>query len=208
MSRSVKGLMVKDFQLMKSQMKWFFIVLIFWGVLMAGSLNMTFFVGYSALLCSFMLISTFSYDAFENGNAYLFTLPVSRRDYIFEKFVLGFLLATVPFLLSSAVSWVVLVINRSGMHFGAYLLLAVEIPLQVKFGQEKSRIVSFLMIGGISAAMGMAGMLTEQLGIDGAKVISNIAGIGIGGVIALAVVILLVLLSYRISCRIIEKKEF
>ena len=98
MSRSVKGLMVKDFQLMKSQMKLFFIVLIFWGVIMAGSLNMTFFVGYSALLCSFMLISTFSYDAFENGNAYLFTLPVSRRDYIFEKFVFGFLLATVPFL--------------------------------------------------------------------------------------------------------------
>ena len=220
MSRSVKGLMVKDFQLMKSQMKLFFIVLTVWGVIMASSRNMTFFVGYSALLCSFMLISTFSYDAFENGNAYLFTLPVSRRDYIFEKFVLGFLLATVPFLLSSAVSWVVLVINRSGMHFGeyclsvapalplAYLLLAVEIPLQVKFGQEKSRIVSFLMIGGISVAMGMAGVLTEQVGVDGARVISNIAGLGIGGVIALAVVILLVLLSYRISCRIIEKKEF
>lgn len=90
----------------------------------------------------------------------------------------------------------------------AYLLLAVEIPLQVKFGQEKSRIVSFLMIGGISVAMGMAGVLTEQVGVDGARVISNIAGLGIGGVIALAVVILLGLLSYRISCRIIEKKEF
>ena len=56
--------------------------------------------------------------------------------------------------------------------------------------------------------MGMAGVLTEQVGVDGARVISNIAGLGIGGVIALAVVILLGLLSYRISCRIIEKKEF
>lgn len=45
MSRSVKGLMVKDFQLMKSQMKLFFIVLTVWGVIMASSRNMTFFCG-------------------------------------------------------------------------------------------------------------------------------------------------------------------
>ena len=66
MSRSIKGLMVKDFQLMRSQMKFYFIVMMLWGVVMASSLNMVFFAGYNALICSFLLVSTFSYDAFEN----------------------------------------------------------------------------------------------------------------------------------------------
>lgn len=45
MSRSIKGLMVKDFQLMRSQMKFYFIVMMLWGVVMASSLNMVFFCG-------------------------------------------------------------------------------------------------------------------------------------------------------------------
>lgn len=45
MSRSIKGLMVKDFQLMRSQMKFYFIVMMLWGVVMASSLNMVFFAG-------------------------------------------------------------------------------------------------------------------------------------------------------------------
>lgn len=220
MSRSIKGLMVKDFQLMRSQMKFYFIVMMLWGVVMASSLNMVFFAGYNALICSFLLVSTFSYDALENGYAYLFTLPVSRRDYIYEKYMFGFLLTTVPFLLVSAVCWAVLVIRDSGMHFGvyclsvstalpmAYLMLALEIPLQIKFGQEKSRIVSMLLIGGMSAAMGLIGFLSESVGV--AEVLSGIAGFGIGGVAVLvaAVVVVLLMVSYRISCRIMEKKEF
>ena len=190
MSRSIKGLMVKDFQLMRSQMKFYFIVMMLWGVVMASSLNMVFFAGYNALICSFLLVSTFSYDAFENGYAYLFTLPVSRRDYIYEKYMFGFLLTTVPFLLVSAVCWAALVIRDSGIHFGvyclsvstalpmAYLMLALEIPLQIKFGQEKSRIVSMLLIGGMSAAMGLIGFLSESVGV--AEVLSGIAGFGIG----------------------------
>lgn len=222
MSRSVKGLMVKDFQLVKSQMKFVFFAMILGGIWLAGTMNMAFLVMYSALLCAFLLMSTCSYDAFENGYAYLFVLPVSRKDYILEKFVFGFLLVTVPFLVVGAVSWVALVIGKGGISFGeyclsvapalplAYLMLAFEIPLQVRFGQEKSRIVSILMIGMLSAAMGVIGSLSERIGVDGAEVVHGISDLGIGGIVALAAVVLAVLLlvSYRISCRIMEKKEF
>ena len=132
----------------------------------------------------------------------------------------GFLLTTDPFLLVSAVCWAALVIRDSAIHFGvyclsvstalpmAYLMLALEIPLQIKFGQEKSRIVSMLLIGGMSAAMGLIGFLSESVGV--AEVLSGIAGFGIGGVAVLvaAVVVVLLMVSYRISCRIMEKKEF
>lgn len=222
MERSVKGLIIKDFQLMKSQMKFFFLLMIVFGVLMASSLNMVYFVGYIAILCSYLVVGTFGYDAFENGYAYLFTLPISRKDYVVEKFVFGALLTTLPFLVVSAISWVILVVQGSGMRFGeyclsvvislplAFLMLALEIPLQIKFGQEKSRIVSVVLIGGMSAAMGVFSSLNEIAGVDMAEVLSSIAGLGIGGSILMVAIVLVVLLllSYKISCWLIEKKEF
>lgn len=222
MNRSVKGLIIKDFQLMKSQMKFFFFLMIAYGIFMASSLNMVFFVGYIAILCAYLVVGTFSYDAFENGYAYLFTLPVSRKDYVVEKFVFGVLLTMIPFLVVSVVSWVALVVRGSEMRFGeyclsvvislplAFLMLALEIPLQIKFGQEKSRIVSILLIGGMSVAMGLVSSLNEIAGVNIAELLSSIAGLGIGGILLMVVVVLVVLLllSYKISCWLMEKKEF
>ena len=63
----------------------------------------------------------------------------------------------------------------------AFLMLALEIPLQIKFGQEKSRIVSILLIGGMSVAMGLVSSLNEIAGVNVAELLSSIAGLGIGG---------------------------
>lgn len=222
MERSVKGLIIKDFQLMKSQMKFFFFLMIAYGIFMASSLNMVSFVGYIAILCAYLVVGTFSYDAFENGYAYLFTLPISRKDYVVEKFVFGVLLTMIPFLVVSVISWVALVVRGSDMRFGeyclsvaislplAFLMLALEIPLQIKFGQEKSRIVSILLIGGMSVAMGIVSSLNEIAGVDMAELLSSIAGLGIGGILLMVAVVLVVLLllSYKISCWLMEKKEF
>lgn len=222
MSKSVKGLMIKDIKLIKSQMRFFFAALIVMGIFLAGSFNVTFLVGYTAVLCSFLLLTTFSFDEFENGSAFLFTLPISRKDYVAEKYLFGILLATVPFALMSVLSWAAMAVRHPEMSLiqylisisagppMAYLLLALEIPIQIKFGQTKSRVVTILMIGGMSACLGMVNALNEAAGVDPTEFIDAIAGLG-GGILVLltvVVIILLLLLSYKISCRIMEKKEF
>lgn len=224
MNRAIKGLLIKDFKLMKSQMKFFFVIMILWGIFMTTQLNnmMTFFIGYIAILCSFMTLSTFNYDEFENGSAYLMTLPVSRKDYISGKYLFGLLITTVPFIAMSILSWAALMIQSAEMHFAeyllsitvslpmAYLLLALEIPLQVKFGQEKSRMIMVVLIGGMSAGIGIIRSLNELIGDKGAEAVSSIAGLGTGSLVLLVVAALAVLLwvSYKISCRFMEKKEF
>jgi len=222
MSSSIKGLLIKDFKLMKSQMKFFFIIMILWGIFMASQLDVMFFIGYAAILCSFMTLSTFNYDEFENGFAYLFTLPISRKDYIFGKFLFGLLITTIPFVAMSILSWVVLVIQGIEMHFSeyllsimvslpmAYLLLALEIPIQVKFGQEKSRMITIILIGEMSAGIAIMRSLIEFVGDNGTKAVGSIAGLGMGGIIVMVILVLaaLLLVSYKISCRIMEKKEF
>lgn len=86
-----KGLFVKDFKLMKVQ-KNFFLVIVAVSVGMAAFYDdSTFMIGFLAL--SLFTLSTISYDEFDNGNAFLFTLPVSRTNYAVEKYCLALLLA-------------------------------------------------------------------------------------------------------------------
>ncbi len=46
-----------------------------------------FVVGYMVLLAAIFCMSTLSYDVFDNGMAFLMTLLVKRRVYVFEKYV-------------------------------------------------------------------------------------------------------------------------
>ena len=189
---------------------------------MTSKFNMTFFVGYIAILCSFMTLTTFNYDEFENGSSYLMTLPVSRRDYIFGKYLFGVLITMIPFAVASILSWIILVVQGTEMRFAeyllsitlslpmAFLLLALEIPLQVKFGQEKSKMITVILVGGMSAGMGIISFLNELADINGIEAVNSIVGLGTGvlALLIVTVLILLMLLSYKISCRFMEKKEF
>lgn len=223
MSKSVKSLIIKDFNLMKSQMKFFFAVMAVWAMFLAGSMKMTFFVGYIAVLCAFLTLTTFNYDEAENGYAYLFTLAVSRKDYVFEKYVFGFGLTTIPFVLIGALSWAALVISQNvEMNFAeyvfnislmlpaAYFCLVLEIPLQIKFGQQKSRVISIVMVGCMAACFGIIGHLSELTGTANMETVSSFTRLSAGTLVLITVGILAVLflLSYKMSCRIMEKKEF
>lgn len=223
MNRSVKGLLIKDVKLMKSQMRFFFIIMMVWGLVMACNFDNMFLIGYTTVLCSIYVLSTFNYDEFENGAAYLMTLPLLRRDYIREKYLFGLLLSTLPTFMMSILIWMVsaakgvfesplvyLMAAAVSLLVG-YLLLALEIPLIVKFGREKSRmIVMVVVIGSMGAGYGMIGYLNEVLGIDSAEAASGIAGLdaGVLALLAVAVLAVLTVLSYQLSCRFMEKKEF
>ena len=49
--------------------------------------NPTFAVVFITVMCTMFTVSTLSYDEYENGMAYLFTLPISRNTYVLEKYV-------------------------------------------------------------------------------------------------------------------------
>lgn len=222
MSRAVKGLLVKDFILMKTQMRFFLFLMLVWGIFMASALNMSFFVGYIAVLCAFLTLTTFNYDEFENGSAYLFTLPISRKDYIFGKYVFGFLITTLPFIAVGLLIGIVLIVQGTEMSLWeyllsistalpmGYLLLMVEIPLQVKFGQEKSKVITVILVGCVSACLGMIGHLYDIGGVSYLESVSSIAGLGEGLLVLMiaAAIAVLMFLSYKLSCRFMEKKEF
>ncbi|MBO5033154.1 MAG: ABC-2 transporter permease [Lachnospiraceae bacterium] len=221
MNRSIKGLLIKDLNLMKGQ-KTFFIVIILACVLLFPAYSGSFFtVGYVTIICAFFTLSTLSYDEYENGASYLFTLPITRRDYAREKYLFGFLMSTVPCILATAASYLVTAVKGTetdivsvlagsvGTLLAAYLLLALEIPLQLKFGQAKSRMMVFVSAGGIACMILLLGYLKDITGIEDLVLIRFLSfGKGAAAIIGAAVFVILMWISYQISCRIVEKKEF
>ena len=72
----MKGLFVKDIELMKQQ-KQFFVLVVVMGVILnlAGSGSVSFAIGYFTIVTAIFAITTISYDEFDNGLAFLMTLP-------------------------------------------------------------------------------------------------------------------------------------
>ena len=81
----MKGLLLKDLSILKTQGRSFVIIIaIAMFMLIAGN-NTTFAVIYANILFVTFGITTLSYDTHDNGYAFLYTLPISRKLYVAEK---------------------------------------------------------------------------------------------------------------------------
>ena len=88
----MKGLMIKDLKLMKAQKNFFLLILAVAVGMILFSEDVTFGLGFLTFVVSLFTLSTISYDEFDNGNAFLFSLPITRQTYVFEKYSLSLLL--------------------------------------------------------------------------------------------------------------------
>lgn len=211
----MKGLLVKDLELMKVQKK-FFIMVLAVGALLNFSSSGAFAVGYFTFVCATFVTSTVSYDEFENGLVFLMTLPVSRRDYAVSKYIFGGAVVVCSWILGMAVSMACAAIK--GESFGVdgiamlpigLLIVALMLPFMIKFGQEKGRYVSVGVLGAAFAALFAVLYYFKRTGGELDMLLGPLESIGlpamIGGVCA--VTVLLYALSCAISIRIMNNRE-
>ena len=184
----MKAMLIKDWKLMKGQKQFVFILCIFLAVFGATSNNLGFLISYMTLMATIFSISTISYDEYNNGMVYLLALPISRRKYVEEKYLFCLLTS----LIVSAVS------------------LIVMLPIQLKFGPEKSRIAMAVMGAAIFAIAYVMAWIGKRMGTDMENVLQNFNNLSEGVVAVGAVVICLavLLISIFISVHVMEKREF
>lgn len=91
----MKGLFMKDLGLVKGQKQFFGIILIMMMIFMTAYTNFAFIMAYITIMIGVLTLNTISYDEFENGMGYLFTLPVSRKEYVAEKYLFS-IVTTLP----------------------------------------------------------------------------------------------------------------
>lgn len=218
----MKGLLVKDFRLMKGQKNFLFLLFFMVIFVFVSDMDASFFMGYLPFLFMIAAMSTISYDEFDNSMAFLMVLPVSRKMYVLEKYLFGgmlgfggFAAALILFLISEKN-------NASSMTFIQYVLLilcflafivlflSLMIPVQLKFGNEKGRIVLFIIFFGIIGIVYLLSRLTKKIPAQVLNFFQEIPQLPFWLLTALAIGIyfLAIFISLKISLKIMEKKEW
>ena len=144
----MKGLLIKDFLLMKNYKKIAMFMLII-GIFV-GMNDVSFASGYILVFVSILSMSTITYDEANHGLNTLFTLPITRSDYVKEKYLFSLIITGIGFVFVTILGC----FRKSGFMetlvilSTALLLLALSLPFQLKEGNEKGRIVLFVVVFG------------------------------------------------------------
>ncbi len=216
----MKGLFIKDLMLMKMQ-KRFFALIIGIALIMGFSTgDSVFVIGYMTFIIPFFSVSTISYDEFDGGCAFLFTLPVTRKMYVIEKYIFSLLLGFSALILSILFSALININNISASLEALYAsplifaimvsVISLMLPLHLKFGAERARIVTFIIGGAVFIIGRFLALLLESTMITGLSLFSWIfeLDIFILLIFAISVSAILLLISAKISISVMNKKEF
>ena len=216
----MRGLIAKDLRLTltrKQTLVMFLALAIIMGVTVDGS----FLVAFLAMLAVIVAISTISYDEYDNGFAFLMTLPFDRKTYVREKYLFGLGAAVAAWCIGALVYAIVSLVRHDGAALVEelpaltaiipvmYLTAAVMIPVQLKYGSEKSRIMLFVVFG-VIAVLVFVGSRVFGESPALAELVNTLESLS-PAVVLLALVAVCVLAAFAFylwSVRIMEKKEF
>lgn len=225
----MKGLLIKDFRILTKQ-KLILILIVAMGVLLPfGSDDGSFMTNYAILVLSLFSLSTISYDEMNGGLLFLLSLPADRKTYVKEKYIFTGLNMTISAVFSLGTGYAAALVKQTGEGIGSLALgvmgvvlvigvmISVAIPLTLKFGAEKGRMLIAIATIGVAALIIIAyKVLTDIIHIDligglgkllgGIESEAAVNGILTGGL--LLVLLLIMFCSYLISNRIMKKKEF
>ena len=217
----MKGLLIKDFRLMRGQ-RTFFLAIIAISILTAvTSSNTLFAISFLGFVCPMFVLSSISYDEFDNGNAFLFSLPITRKGYVFEKYILGLILSIAALIFATAVCLIISIIKNTvsineifitalTVFPAELLILSLMLPFQLKFGAEKGRIAIIAVLGGVSVISVILVKAAEAMNINLYELLNAVSKLGMQTFFLLYLLIsfIILIISCRISIKVINKKEF
>lgn len=217
----MKGLLIKDMKLMGNMKNSFLLILLIAIAMTTYIKDTTFLITYLGLIGTTFATSTLSYDEFDNGYSFLMSLPVTRKGYVLEKFGFGLLLSGGGWLLGTILALVSGIVRGSAEPLDVvmnslvllpmvFFLLAVMIPFRLKFGSEKGRVIMICVAGAAFLLFAVAAEVFKRVHLNLDDIGGNLPLLSDGAIVAGAVVlgIVILLISYRISVSILEKKEF
>ena len=218
----MKGLLVKDFRFLLKQKS---SLLIFVGIglyfLLTG-VDVSFALMFTVMMASILATSSISYDSFDNGMAFLMTLPIQKKTYVISKYIFSLLVVVM-------MSGIIVLLAAIGANMGlehlnltdmkgmivvaavfATVMISLMTPIYIIFGGENAR-MAILAVYGIIAVIALAvKALVGDVEAAAAELFANLASLKdwqlacLGGGIMLA----LVLVSMVISMVGLEKKEY
>ena len=213
----MKGLLLKDILTMKAYWKVYGALAAFYAVL-SFSGNSTMFSFMIALFMLILPLSSFSADELARWDKFAISLPGGRRAVVRAKYQFLFLVLAFVFVITLVINLLLALTGRGafselavvslGGATASLLMNCVLFPFIFRFGSQKSRIILAIIMGAFAAVVTAGAMIfLEHADPLSLSILQRLSPVTIG---AAAVVILAAALaiSYLISCRIYDKKEF
>lgn len=218
----MKGLLIKDLRLMLIQKRFFLMMVIIAIGMMFSMNNSSFIFGYLTFVCSLFSISSISYDEFDNGYAFLFTLPITRKEYILEKYVFGFIVSLISWVISIIIAFSYEIIKNNmfsyidilesavGLLLINFIILSLLIPMKIKYGSEKGNIAQMILFGGIFIVGFAIYQIMNILNVDITGFLNIIESLHIGilFIVVLMIVCLIIFICIQSTIKIMNNKEF
>lgn len=215
------GLILKDALVMRKTLKTYILFLAFYAAMaVMGIFSLGFVVAFLQVIVMMLPLSAFAYDEQAKWDRYAMTLPIGRRAVVTARylFVLLMLLSAAAF--GMAVCVLLSFTSSPGdlseylatilVSMGAGMVIAdILLPLNYKLGPERARpylyAVVFLPIIALFGASKLG--FLDQLNLSGLNDLSQSSILGLFALIPLVALVGLGV-SYLVSCRIVENKEF
>ena len=216
----MKGLFYKDSCYIKES-KFLLVFLVVFGFGFSYFYkNPNFVLGYFSIFPSIMLMSTLSYDSYNHGLTTLFTLPINRKDYLKQKYLLGFILG-IFFLIIASTSYYQIehsfkFINSDFIQgcflilIFSYLVIGFAVPVGVYFEAQKSQLAMIIVFGGLFLITFILYFIIQLIGFN----VETLLDFYIENQLSLVCILctffvaFINYLSCKISLKLINKKEY
>lgn len=218
----MSGLIMKDLELLRVNIK------VYMAVFMIGILYLivkkdgaNFFVAYMIFVSIGLSVGTIAYDSYDHGMNFLMTLPVTRKQYVYEKYLMSTGVMIGAGIVSLLAGMLKVQLSGDGMPediwvsaiaalISAGILLAIMLPLRLKYEAEKSRIIIIAVVAGVCLIIFAGQKVLETVNVsmaDGMRFLDSLSGAALTAA-GIIVFVIAMLISAGCSLKIMKNKEF
>lgn len=219
----MKALFIKDIRIVLKQQRVlicaFFAVI---TILAFATDNSMYAVAFVLFLVPTMMLTTISYDTFENGMSYIMSLPVSVKDYVTEKYILTVASSLIFNIMATILINVVLsigkgvgimplelIVNAMLAQFMVLIYISLVLPVDIRFGTDKGMIIVVLMAVVIGAVGPMLGNINVDSGLMYKLSEAEITSVPVNqALLLMSVGGVFVIVSYFISVKLMKQMEY
>lgn len=157
----MKSLVLKDLYNIGHNSKTMIFMLLLFACIFIPSSGTETYIIMSGILCSMMIITTFSFDETSNWTKYAMIMPVSRKDVVAGKFIVLFIFSAIGVINGLVIGFIggilthrvdyssltdivtLFAVMLAGLIV-AVILGSISIPLMFWFGAEKARMLTLV----------------------------------------------------------------
>lgn len=212
----LRGLLLKDLLILKKGLLIGGTILVFYSILGIYGEEASSFSAYFLLFFSLISISSYAYDEQARWVPYALTTTINRTKLVQSKYLLAFFMIGLGFLCSFLLSLPYQIVQSNtfvltispitwSFLYVSILFNLILLPILFKLGSENSRIIIFALCALPTILLVILDKYNFLPDMNQATIESIIRYLPYIGVIS---ILILGLLSYSISLKIVKKKDF